>query len=89
MTAFAALVHQAFVVCALLALPALAVATAVGTAIAILQAATQVQDQTLSLLPKLVAVGGLAMLVGPAALGLCARLFETAIAAIPALVRGG
>ena len=89
MTAFDALLREAFVVCAVLALPVLAVATVVGTAVAIVQAATQVQEQTLSLLPKLVAVGVCIALFGPAGLRLCAALFASALDAIPALVRGG
>jgi flagellar biosynthetic protein FliQ len=89
MTAFDALVRQTFVVCAILALPALVVATVVGTAIAILQAATQVQEQTLSLLPKVLAVGALVVLFGGFALRMCAALFTDALAAIPSLVRGG
>ncbi|MBV8600175.1 MAG: flagellar biosynthetic protein FliQ [Candidatus Eremiobacteraeota bacterium] len=88
MTAFDALLHQAFLVCALLALPALAVTTVAGTLIAIVQAATQVQDQTLSLLPKLLATAALVWLFGAFGLRLCAELFASALAAIPALVRG-
>ena len=89
MAAFDALLHHAFLVCALLTLPILAIATAVGTAVAILQAATQVQDQTLSLLPKIIAVAAVLALFGATGLRLCAGLFETAVGAIPQLVRGG
>ena len=87
--AFEGLLREAFVVCAILALPVLGVATLVGTAVAILQAATQVQEQTLSLLPKIVVVGLLVALCGPFALRLCAGLFVHALTAIPSLVRGG
>ncbi|MGH7661882.1 MAG: flagellar biosynthetic protein FliQ [Vulcanimicrobiaceae bacterium] len=89
MAAFDGLVRETFVVCAVLVLPAVIVATIVGTAVAVLQAATQVHEQTLTLLPKIVAVGALAVCFGPAAMRLCGTLFGTALAAIPALVRGG
>ncbi|MBC5810941.1 MAG: flagellar biosynthetic protein FliQ, partial [Candidatus Eremiobacteraeota bacterium] len=71
------------------ALPLLGLATAVGTVVAVMQAATQIQEQTLTLLPKLLAVGAAAAVFGEAALRGCARLFEDAVAAIPAIVRGG
>ena len=89
MGTFDGLLREAFAVCAILALPVLGVATLVGTAIAILQAATQVQEQTLSLLPKIVAVGVFLALFGAFGMRLCAGLFADALAAIPSLVRGG
>ena len=89
MGAFDGLLREAFTVCAILALPVLGVATVVGTAVAILQAATQVQEQTLSLLPKLIAVGAFLALFGTFGMRLCAALFSHALAAIPSLVRGG
>jgi flagellar biosynthetic protein FliQ len=89
MTALDALVREAFVVCTILALPAVVAATLVGTAVAVLQAATQVHEQTLTLLPKLLAVGALVALFGSAGMRLCAGLFEAALTALPALVRGG
>jgi len=89
MGAFDGLVREAFLLCAVLALPAILVATLVGTAVAILQAATQVHEQTLTLLPKLIAIGTLIALFGAPAMHMCADLFDAALAAIPSLVRGG
>lgn len=89
MPAFDGLLRETLVVCALLVLPGVIVATVVGTAVAVLQAATQVHEQTLTLLPKIVAVGALAVFFGAAAMRLCGTLFAAALAAIPALVRGG
>ncbi len=66
----------------------LVVATVVGTAIAVLQAATQVQEQTLTLLPKMAAVGLMVAFFGGFALHLCASLFTQAIAGVPQIVRG-
>jgi flagellar biosynthetic protein FliQ len=88
MDEFETLLRETLLVTATLALPVLAVATLVGAAIAVLQAATQVQEQTLSLLPKILAVGALIALFGRAALELCGRLFLEAIARIPGLVHG-
>ncbi len=73
---------------ALLALPIVTLAALVGAAIAIVQAATQVQEQTISLLPKMVAVGLAVGLFGGFGMRLCVHLFIDALAAIPQLVRG-
>ena len=88
MEIFDGLLRDALVVTALLALPVLTVATVAGAAIAIVQAATQVQEQTLSLLPKIVAVGAVVALFGRPALDLCARLFLEVVARLPLLARG-
>lgn len=89
MEAFDALLREALVVTALLALPVLGLATAVGAAVALLQAATQVQEQTLALLPKIVAVGAALALFGPFGMRLCAALLAEAVARLPAIVHGG
>ncbi|TAM72918.1 flagellar biosynthetic protein FliQ [bacterium] len=81
-----ALARHALMVCALLALPALGVAAAVGLAVALLQAATQVQEQTVALLPKLVATGAIVALGGGFAMAAIAALFHDAVRAVPLLV---
>jgi flagellar biosynthesis protein FliQ len=86
--AFSGLLRDASIVTAILALPVLALAAFVGTAIAIVQAATQVQEQTLTLLPKIVVVGSLVIAGGAPGMQLLAGLFERALASIPALVAG-
>lgn len=73
---------------ATIALPMLAIAALVGTAVAVVQAATQVQEQTLTLLPKIVAIGATVALFGWPAMRLLAALFARALAAIPALEAG-
>jgi flagellar biosynthetic protein FliQ len=88
MDAFSGLLRDASIVTAILALPVLALAALVGTAIAIVQAATQVQEQTLTLLPKIVVVGTLTVAGGAPAMQLLAGLFERALSSIPALVAG-
>jgi flagellar biosynthetic protein FliQ len=86
MAAFDGLLREALVVAAILCLPVLCVATLVGTAVAVLQAATQVQEQTLSLLPKLIVVGLAVALFGAFGMHLCAGLFTDVLAHVPALV---
>lgn len=85
---FEGLLRDALLVTALLTIPVLAVATLVGALVAILQAATQIQEQTLTLLPKVLAVGLTAALFGRFGLALCAQLLLEAVARIPQLVRG-
>jgi len=88
MDAFDALVRDGLFTAALIALPMLAVSTLVGTAVAVVQAATQVQEQTLTLLPKTIAVGITVAIFGSFGMHALAGLFERALDAIPALVAG-
>ena len=87
MDALDGLLRDALVTTATISLPMLGAAALIGTAVAVLQAATQVQEQTLTLLPKIVAVGVTVALFGATAMHLLQRLFENAAAAIPALTR--
>jgi flagellar biosynthetic protein FliQ len=86
--ALSGIIREALIVAAILCFPVLAVATAVGTIVAVLQAATQVQEQTLALLPKMLAVGLMLALFGGFALEACASLFEHSIDALPAIAHG-
>jgi flagellar biosynthesis protein FliQ len=85
---FDGLLRDALIVTALLTLPVLVAATVVGACVAILQAATQVQEQTLTMLPKIVAVGSMIVLFGRFGMELCAQLFGEIVARIPQLVHG-
>ncbi|MFN2528454.1 MAG: flagellar biosynthetic protein FliQ [Candidatus Baltobacteraceae bacterium] len=86
MEAFDGLLRESLVLAAVLCVPVLLIATAIGTIIAVLQAATQVQEQTLSLLPKLIAVGVSIAIFGAFGMRLCAGLFTDALRQIPAIV---
>ena len=88
MDTFDGLLREALLVTALLTIPVLLAATAVGACVAILQAATQIQEQTLTLLPKIVAVGAFVVVFGRFGMGLCAGLFAEIVARIPLLARG-
>lgn len=57
--------QQALVLSLAVALPVLAVAALVGLIMAVVQAATQVQDPTLAHLPRLVAVAAALAVFGP------------------------
>ncbi|MDE2572963.1 MAG: flagellar biosynthetic protein FliQ [bacterium] len=80
------LARHALIVCAVLALPSLAVCACVGLAVALLQAATQVQEQTVALLPKMIAAGVVVAVGGGFAMSAVAALFHDALGAIPLLV---
>ena len=88
MGAFDALLRETMVLAAVLCIPVLVIAALVGTSVAIVQAATQVQEQTLTLLPKVIALGVTVALFGAFGMHACAQLFHDALAAIPALVYG-
>jgi flagellar biosynthesis protein FliQ len=87
MAAFDALLREALLVAAVLCLPVLCVASLIGTGVAVFQAATQIQEQTLSLLPKLVGVGVAVAIAGAFGMHLCAGLLRDVIAQLPNLVR--
>ncbi len=61
--------QQALVVALVVGGPILAVTIVVGLVVSILQAATQVQEATLTFVPKIGAVAVLLVLFGPAMLG--------------------
>lgn len=80
--------QQALWVMLLVSLPLLGVALVVGLIISLLQAATQLNEMTLSFVPKLVAMGVAAVLAGPWMLHLMMdftiRLFQQ----IPGMLNG-
>jgi flagellar biosynthetic protein FliQ len=82
------LLRDALLTTAVIALPVLGVAALVGTMVAVVQAATQVQEQTLTLLPKIVSVALIVAIFGGAGMHLLAALFDRALAAIPSLNGG-
>ena len=88
MAAFDGLLHHTLVLAALLCLPVLGVATLIGMVVAILQAATQVQEQTLSLFPKLIGVGACIALLGAFGMRACEALLVEAVAQMHALIAG-
>lgn len=61
----AAQAQEALLLSVAVSLPVVAVAAVVGLVVAVLQAATQIQDITLSHLPRFLAVAGALALLGP------------------------
>lgn len=72
---------QALQLALMLAAPLLLTALAVGVIVGVFQAATQINEQTLSFIPKLVATAGVLVFTGPWMLRLLTeftrRLFES------------
>jgi flagellar biosynthesis protein FliQ len=81
-------VRETLLVTAILCFPVLTAATVVGLLVAVLQAATQIQEQTLTLLPKMAVVGTFIAAFGGFGLRLCATLLSDTLRALPAIVQG-
>jgi len=71
----------------LLAAPLLGVALAVGLVVSVLQAVTSIQEQTLSFVPKLFAVGATFMTLLSWMLQIMMRYMSELLRALPTLVR--
>ena len=78
--------QQALTVASMLAAPLLLGALAVGLFIGVLQAATQVNEMTLSFIPKLLSLVVILMVAGPWMLHKIMYFTESLIASIPAMI---
>ena len=78
--------NQAIQVSLLLGAPLLLVALIVGLIISIFQAATQINEQTLSFIPKLLAVFATMVIAGPWMLNQMLDYIRTLFMGIPQLV---
>ena len=85
--AVAGLAREAVLQLLLMAGPMLLISVLVGLVISVLQATTSIQEQTLTFVPKILAVLGTALLLGPwlggSMLDFTRRLFES----IPGMAR--
>jgi flagellar biosynthesis protein FliQ len=79
---------QAMIAAAKLAAPTLLTALAVGVLIGLLQSVTQIQEPTVTFVPKFVAVGVVILLSGNWMLGELVTFAESMIRMAPDLVRG-
>lgn len=77
---------QAIHISLLLGAPLLLVALVVGLVISIFQAATQINEATLSFIPKLLAVFAVLVIAGPWMLGQMLDYIRTLFSSIPQLV---
>ncbi|WP_459618396.1 flagellar biosynthesis protein FliQ [Bordetella sp. 2513F-2] len=78
--------YQAMKITLAMAGPLLVVTLIVGLVISIFQAATQINEMTLSFIPKLLAMCGLLVLLGPWLIGLMTDYIRQLIGQIPMLV---
>lgn len=77
---------QALQLVLILAAPLLLTALAVGVVIGVFQAATQINEQTLSFIPKLAACAAVIVIAGPWMLGLLVEYTKRLFESIPALL---
>ena len=70
------------------ALPLLLVGLVVGLIVSIFQAVTQIQEQTLSFIPKIVGMAVLVVIAGPWMLGQLITWTQQLYAGIPSMVGG-
>ncbi len=80
---------QALQLAFMVAMPLLLVALVVGLAVSVFQAVTQIQEQTLSFIPKIVAMGVTLVVGGPWMLNQVVTYTERLYTSIPTLVGGG
>jgi flagellar biosynthetic protein FliQ len=80
------LVVDAMTVSLKIALPVLLVALVVGLAVSIFQAVTQIQEQTLTFIPKVVAMAVVVVVAGPWMLGQIVSYTQNLYESIPSLV---
>jgi flagellar biosynthetic protein FliQ len=80
------LAYQALRMAALLAGPILMALLVVGLVIGILQAATSINESTVSFIPKLLVFGLVIMIIGPISLTLFTDYIKELFARIPGLV---
>lgn len=78
--------YQAMKIALAMAGPLLVITLIVGLVISIFQAATQINEITLSFIPKLLAMCGVLVLLGPWLIGIMVDYIRQLIGQIPGLV---
>ncbi|CUU24477.1 flagellar biosynthetic protein FliQ [Duffyella gerundensis] len=78
--------HEAMKVALIMAAPLLLAALVSGLFISLLQAATQINEQTLSFIPKILAVAATAVIAGPWMLNLILDYMRTLFTNIPNMI---
>lgn len=78
--------RDAILTALMVAAPLLLIALGVGLVISIIQSVTQIQEQTLSFVPKLVLVGGAFIVALPWLLQILLRFTTQILRGIPAMV---
>jgi len=78
--------HQALWVTMLLAAPLLLSALAVGLIVGMFQAATQINEMTLSFIPKLLVLVGALIVAGPQMLSVIVNFMKQLMEQVPSLI---
>ncbi len=78
--------REALIVVVLLSAPVLLTALSIGLAIGMIQAATQIQEMTLSFIPKLLGMFGALMIAGNWMLGLLVDYIQRLYESIPGAI---
>ncbi|GAA0256642.1 flagellar biosynthesis protein FliQ [Rhodanobacter caeni] len=79
--------QHALYVAMLVAAPLLLTALAVGLLIGVIQAATQINEMTLSFIPKLIAMALVALIAGPWMLRVLVQFTKQLIESLPSAIR--
>ncbi|HUH55343.1 MAG TPA: flagellar biosynthesis protein FliQ [Rhodanobacter sp.] len=79
--------QHALYVAMLVAAPLLLTALAVGLLIGVIQAATQINEMTLSFIPKLIAMALVALITGPWMLRVLVQFTKQLIESLPSAIR--
>jgi flagellar biosynthesis protein FliQ len=82
------LVMNAMTLAFKVAMPMLGVALVLGLAVSVVQAVTQIQEQTLSFIPKIIGLAVVIVVAGPWMLGQVVSYTAQLYASIPSLVGG-
>jgi flagellar biosynthetic protein FliQ len=80
------LATQAMTLAFTIAGPILGVGLVIGLVVSIFQAVTQIQEQSLSFIPKIVALAALILILGPWMLGQLVTYTQTLYLSIPQLI---
>ena len=81
--------RQALEMMLIVSAPVLLVALGVGLLVSLVQAVTQINEATLSFLPKLLAVGLTLVLVGPWRVSMLPESISRTLTGLPAAISGG
>ena len=81
--------RQALETMIIVSAPVLLVALGVGLAVSLLQAVTQINEATLSFLPKLVAVSLALVVLGPWMIAMLVEFIARTLQSLPQAVSGG
>ncbi|MCX7271679.1 MAG: flagellar biosynthesis protein FliQ [Burkholderiales bacterium] len=81
--------RQALEMMLIVSAPVLLVALGVGLLVSLVQAVTQINEATLSFLPKLLAVGLTLVLVGPWMVSMLTEYISRTLTGLPAAISGG